>query len=348
MLSKNSIAKKEQKETSAKRRLEIIDVEKDISSDLDLMTLDFDTKTTWKNKDKLPAWFNPEKLLENCKNPGVGLKELHKQDINGQGINVAIVDCNLSKHQEYIKKIKSVSKFGHVSKQKPGMHGASVTSILAGNNCGVAPNVDIHYAAVPEGRQEKPFIYRIQALNDIIERNKKNPEHKIKIVSCSIGYTDKDIDKVDSVKEWTETIKKAEDEGIIIVHAKNIFDMGFIGGGAFNNPDDPDDYNQWLYLNEQNPETIEATKSLIILPCDHRTTASHKSKDSYRHTGGGGISWAIPYLAGIFSLALQSNPNLTKEEIVQTIKDTATTNKKGLKIINPTEMIKSIQENIPQ
>jgi len=51
-----------------------------------LQTIDFDTGTIWPEREKLPKNFNPEKLLEESKNPGLGIKELHEQGITGQGV----------------------------------------------------------------------------------------------------------------------------------------------------------------------------------------------------------------------------------------------------------------------
>lgn len=44
-----------------------------------------------------------------------------------------------------------------------------------------------------------------------------------------------------------------------------------------------------------------------------------------------------------FALAFQINPNLTKEEIADTINKTATINSKGLKVVNPRGFIDAIR-----
>ncbi len=55
-----------------------------------LQTIEFDTETIWPEKEKLPKNFSPEKFLEESKNPGLGIKELHEQGITGQGVVVEI------------------------------------------------------------------------------------------------------------------------------------------------------------------------------------------------------------------------------------------------------------------
>ena len=64
------------------------------------------------------------------------------------------------------------------------------------------------------------------------------------------------------------------------------------------------------------------------------------------YNGKGGISWSVPYLAGLFALALQVNPNLSREEIAEIVNESAVVNKKGLKIVNPRGIIELVKERI--
>jgi hypothetical protein len=81
----------------------------------------------------------------------------------------------------------------------------------------------------------------------------------------------------------------------------------------------------------------------VIIPCDYRTMASNAGPNEFMYNGKGGMSWAVPYLTGLFALAFQINPNLTKEEIADTINKTATINSKGLKVVNPRGFIDAIR-----
>ena len=73
----------------------------------------------------------------------------------------------------------------------------------------------------------------------------------------------------------------------------------------------------------------------IRVPSDYRTFASEKGDGKYTYQKDGGISWSVPYLAGVIALALQINSNLTKEQVFEGVKETTLTNDKGLRIINP-------------
>ena len=68
----------------------------------DLMCTIFDSKTQWPPADKMPAGFDPQKIMELGKDPGSGIRNLHAQGLTGKGIGIAIVDQPLLvDHQEY-------------------------------------------------------------------------------------------------------------------------------------------------------------------------------------------------------------------------------------------------------
>lgn len=268
-----------------------------------------------------------EKLLEESKNPGLGLRKLHKQGVTGEGVLVAVIDQKLlMDHKEYKNKIESYSEYGKAKEENPSMHGSAVASLLVGETCGVAPGAKIDYRAIPSGRD---FTNWANALKDIIEKNKKSePDKKIKVVSCSIGYLENRPEP--GLDEWIEVIKNAEKEGIIVVDTTERLKINFTGGGTDKDKDNFEEYNPWL-----NSKNKEETLNSIIVPSDYRTMASWKGENEYMYTGKGGLSWSVPYLSGLFTLALQVNPDLKQKEIVDMINQSTITNKKGLKIVNP-------------
>jgi len=360
-----------------------------------LQTVDFDTETIWPEKDKLPSGFNPEKLLEESKNPGLGIKKLHEQGITGQGVVVAIIDQKLGiNHPEYKDSIIDYQEYGKTKNEPISMHGPAVASLLVGKECGVAPEAKLVYKAVPSASYN--FYRNSEALNDIIEKNKHLPQNeKIRIVSCSIGYM---VDNPrPGLDEWIKTLNKAKEAGIFVIDVGgHQVDINFTGGGSPENKDDLESYRPWLnpdnregYKNgeeeldkliaEGNVDKIlqkireiwqdelsniadaDLRKKIeahlaelknqrlpeIIVPSDYRTMASSWSKENqYMYNGKGGISWSVPYLAGLFALALQINPNLQKEEMTEIITKSAVINNKGLKIVNPKGIIALAKEKI--
>lgn len=317
---------------------------RNVSIDI-LKTIEFSDQTIWPNQEKLPNNFNPEIILENSKNPGLGLKELHNQGITGRGISVAIIDQKLDiNHNEYSDRISDYEEIGNPD-LGISMHGPGVSSMMVGKNCGVAPESNLYYKATPAGNNCN-WDSQSEALNKIIEDNKKL-ENKIRIVSCSLGYPNPHF-KGD-LSLYKKAIEEARKSGIIFVDSNTIFESGFMGGGSFTDKDDFDAYEEWLY-SQDNKRNRKFFEGKIIVPCDYRTIASswHKKdknkNDGYEFNGRGGISWAIPYLSGVFALMLQVKNNLTMDEMIKILKDTARTNSKGLKIIDPQKAIESINK----
>ncbi len=68
------------------------------------------------------------------------IKDLHKEDITGKGVNVAIIDQGISLvHDELKDCLKDYKNYSN----KNSFHGLTVASSLAGKNLGVAPQANI-------------------------------------------------------------------------------------------------------------------------------------------------------------------------------------------------------------
>jgi hypothetical protein len=53
---------------------------------------------------------------------------------------------------------------------------------------------------------------------------------------------------------------------------------------------------------------------MLLIPMDSRTTASPTGIEDYVFYREGGWSWSIPYIAGMYALAVQVKPDITPEE----------------------------------
>lgn len=322
---------------------------------------------------------NIEQILEKGKNPGLGIRELHQQGINGEGVFVAIIDQKLDlQHPEYAHSISYYQEYGKAKQEEISMHGPAVASLLTGKSCGTAPHAKLIYKAVPSGTDFGPnFIAYAQALNDIII------DQQTKIVSVSIGYDDNNK-HLFGESEWLAALKRAKKAGVVVITVKNylINDVAS-GGGSSTDKEDPDTYLPWsgstledktfekLILDEKfdqaikhlrefndaeskkfsNQELLQFFPTLrkkinsrqnnpIIIPSDHRTIAtSQQGESKYTYDEKGGLSWATPYLAGVFALCLQVNPKLTENKLFEILNESAIVNKNGHKVINPQKMV---------
>jgi hypothetical protein len=64
---------------------------------------------------------------------------------------------------------------------------------------------------------------------------------------------------------------------------------------------------------------------MLLVPMDSRTTASPTGTEDYVFYRQGGWSWSIPYLAGMYALAVQVKPEITPEAFWETALETGRT-----------------------
>ena len=110
----------------------------------------FSSETKFPGADKIPKGFNPHRVLENGKAPGLNIANLHAMGITGKGITVAIIDQPLNtEHIEIKDNIIHYESAGYPEHIEAQFHGTAVSSLLAGKTCGVAPDAKIVYFAAP-------------------------------------------------------------------------------------------------------------------------------------------------------------------------------------------------------
>jgi subtilisin family serine protease len=292
--------------------------------------ISFDTDTIWCEGDAMPKGYSPSLWLETSKDPGLQIKKLQKEGHTGKGISVAIIDKPiLSSSNEFNKDNFKYIPVG--TDVRSHFHGMSCAAILAGQNCGVAPDVKLYYFAVPDNG--KNFENYSTAIDKIIELNQGlSKKDKIRIVSISDGLANDD----ERWENWNKTLQKANDEGIIVIYSNNVGDK-FAWGGC---PPYKDRNNVLNYeIAKVFIEEKINNKSEIIIPADYRTTANNQSNDGYTYYGVGGWSWAIPYFAGLCVLGLEINPHLTYEQMQKTLEETKSKTDDGYYVINPVDYI---------
>ncbi len=305
----------------------------------DMITFTFNEGTVLKGSEALK-----DEIMNNGKNPGLGIQKLHQEGITGKGINVAIIDQNLLLHHpEFDGKIAKYYDTGCKSDENSGsMHAPAVASILVGNTIGVAPDARVYFAAAPswEGDSE----YFAKGLDWIMEENKKLPEgEKIRVVSVSASPSGEGSPFTKNQKMWDEAVLAAQKEGILILDCRNNEKTGMIAP-AFYDPENPDDISMCTGGFPTSPYKIPASQ--IGVPTSYRTVAEEywEGSPSYQYTGQGGLSWGIPYAAGVLALGWQVNPALDMDQIMQVLFDTCSTANDGSNIINPTAFIAAVKE----
>ena len=294
-----------------------------------LETMPFDSQTMWPGSDKLPDGFDPGHLLEDGKNPGLGVRALHKQGVDGRGVGIAIIDQPLLKdHIEYADRIVQYEAID-VQGVPVQMHGPPVSSIAVGKTCGVAPGASLYYFAVPMWKREnKPYC---DIIDKLIKLN-ADPKtiQRVRVVSISTGMFSQQAD----FDRWKEVLKKADQNGILVVTcAQDSIQYGMLARIGVKDPDDPASYRSGIY---------GVRPGAVLVPTSNRTTASHTGSDVYTYWREAGISWAAPYLAGLAVLAYQVNPEIEPKTIVTLWHKTAVQTKIGA-VVQPENFINAVR-----
>lgn len=287
-----------------------------------------------------------KKVMEGGKKPGLGVRAIHEKGITGKGVNVAIIDQNMYlNHPEYSGKILEYFDTG-CNAEKGSMHAPAVTSLLIGEEIGVAPGARAYVAAAPSWLGDSK--YYADGLNWIIEENKKLPEgEKIRVVSVSASPSGEGSPFEKNLEMWDEAVAKAKEEGILVLDCRGREETGFLVPAYFDS-EDRDDITKCKGGFPNSPGSGMSSSEYIGVPLAYRTVAEEyvDGEPSYTYCGTGGLSWGIPYGAGVLALGWEVNPELSNEEILQILFDTAYVNDEGFQMINPTAFIEAVEGTV--
>ncbi len=313
-----------------------------------LSKIEFDDKTLWPKK--MPEWLDLHKIYQISKTPGLHIRDLHKQGITGKGVNIAIIDQALSPHQEYNQNIVFYKNFDKLEKRGT-MHGAALASIAVGKSVGVAPGAKVYYVGANFSqyyKENEPFNARIytEAIEYLLELNKTLPkEEKIFVIAISHGF--KAINN--GRQAFLKVLAKAKKQGVLVLITGNV--------ASINRRDyyvNAENRESYLYAPVWDDVLFNITqKTRLAVPSDYRVIASPTGEKDYAAYADGGLSWAVPYLAGIAALTKQVKPDLTPQEFLEAAYKTAQSvqvkTKDGKKtamintFVNPQALIKELQ-----
>jgi hypothetical protein len=296
----------------------------------DLMYADFDSKTQWPARDKMPVGFDWQKIMETGKEPGLGIRNLHTQGIKGTGIGIAIIDQPLLvDHQEYKDRLRVYEEISILPDTQATMHGGAVASIAVGKTVGVAPEADLYYIGAWTGDWEPKtnaftwnFKYYARAVRRILEINRELPEeHKIRVIAMQVGWQSHRA----GYDEMMDAVEEAKIAGVFVIssslgHTHELYFQG-LGRDPLEDPDRFESYAPGLWWEKDffSGKPLASfpwypPNPMVLVPMDSRTTASPTGTEDYVFYRQGGWSWSIPYLAGMYALAAQVEPAITAEE----------------------------------
>lgn len=302
-----------------------------------IKTFWYNEKTVWPEKFSDYA----KSLMIKGKNPGLKIRQLHQQGLTGKGVSVAIIDQNLClDHPEFAGKIAEYHDVGcNQPSNQSSMHGPAVTSLLAGDSIGTAPDVTLYYVAAPSWTQDAQ--YQADALQWIIDRNRSLPDSaKIRAVSISAAPSGLGSPFIKNNAAWDTAYNRAVNAGILVIDCTH--NHG-VTQACYCNIDDPDNVSActpgWPgvdFVNDTNR---------ICIPISLRTEAEEYNEGdcSYQFQGRAGISWAEPYLVGVLALGWQIRQDISGDDLLALIRKSAFITNSGALIIQPSAFIDSVK-----
>ncbi|MEJ2561877.1 MAG: S8 family serine peptidase [Anaerolineales bacterium] len=285
----------------------------------------FDSNTIWPTEDRMPPEFDKDLIMELGKNPGLGVRSLHARGITGQGVGIAILDQTLLiEHVEYADRIQLYEEINYEPEFPAAMHGPAVTSLAVGKNTGTAPGASVYYIAVnvtdPSSMpsdMKRNFQYLAQGVRRIIEINRLLPaSQKIRVISTSIGWNPEEI----GYEDITAAVEEANEEGILVISGRMYltydYRLYWLGRYPYDDPDSFDSYGLCVLCAEVTPDD-PALENSLLSPMDSRTVAGFTGVEDYAYFSVGGGSWTMPYLAGVYALAVQVDPSITPDDFLE-------------------------------
>ncbi|MBE3133449.1 MAG: CPBP family intramembrane metalloprotease, partial [Acidobacteria bacterium] len=286
----------------------------------------FDDRTIWPGPDQMPPDFDPARILETGKAPGLGVRRLHEQGITGLGIGIGVVDRPLlTGHEEYRSQLDWYEEIDAGASDRAQMHGAAVASLAVGRTVGVAPDARLFYVGISEAGALRDLANRARGVRRLLEISRRLPEgRKIQVVAMSMGW-DAFMPGYDDIEA---AVRQARADGIFFVSSnlEQVYGFRFhgLGRGVLADPDQTESYGPglfwaddfdraWAGSDERAGQAQMFFRDRLLVPMDARTAASPTGNREYVFYRAGGWSWSIPYIAGVYALAAQVNPVLTPE-----------------------------------
>lgn len=290
----------------------------------ELSNFSFDSQTMWPTTDHMSKDFDPMRVSELGKNPGLGLRGLHARGITGRGVAIAIVDQPLMiEHEEFGDRIRLYEEINIEPGTPAQMHGPAVASIAAGKTVGVAPEAEIYYVAAfafdttGKGRnREMNFTWYAQAVRRIVEVNEQLPPgKKIRAISLSIGW---DASQTGAA-EMEKAVAAARKAGMLVTSSSisktHNVEINGLGRAPMADPDKFESYTPGMFWSNRLADA-RLPRNALLMPMDSRCTAGPAGAKDYAFYRQGGWSWITPYLAGVYALAVQKKPELTPDEFL--------------------------------
>jgi serine protease AprX len=302
-----------------------------------LLQMAFNRFTTWPAS---LAKYDYQSVLSGGKRPGLSVSRLHRKGIDGSGISIAVIDKPiLSTHSEFSDCLVSYVNIveDHDDNDRRHFHGMSCAGFACGRAVGVAPGASLYYYAWPDRFDDEAMYwnYHYAALDRVVEHNRVSDE-KIRVVSISAGFTSSNQELRERLDRYGSLLAEG---GCYVIYSNAFGEVFTSASRAYGT--DPDDENGYrLDAWQTSPDRVDWHRTKVLIPSGGRTSPCNSGVNEYMYTGNqSSFSYAIPYVAGVFALALQVDRKLSYQEFCRLAQETAKRNDLGLSVLNSVELI---------
>lgn len=288
----------------------------------------------------------------------MGVKDMSSL-AQGAGIGIGFVDQFLPYHKEYGAKIRLYEEVGFPEEARDvrgSMHGPAVCGIAIGESVGVAKKAHGLFVAANKlinVAEYRDFKHQAEAIDLLLQRRE---EHNLRIISMSVGWDEKKGDK--NIPLLMEAIKQAEDQGVYVVSCSHVTGNAFgIGGMRRVIADDQSEsYEPPSWLEEHIKAGGKLSAGMdkkILVPAENIMLPSPADPGGYYMSRQGGLSWGVPYLAGlvgcVMSVAPFASHSMINQLIVESAQQEVTVNVAGQdvsmgRVIDPSYVMNKVFE----
>ncbi len=164
----------------------------------------------------------------------------------------------------------------------------------------------------PRRPLERDLSWTARGIDRILEVNRNLPAgQKIRVISISIGWDARDGQRSD-VKAIMDAVGRAKRDGVFVLCTSMAETYGFhlfgLSRTPLRDPDETVSYGDALWGSLDIPNG-----QVLRVPMDSRTAASPTGARDYAFYRFGGLSWAVPWAAGLYALACQVDPDMTPQ-----------------------------------
>jgi serine protease AprX len=139
-------------------------------------------------------------------------------------------------------------------------------------------------------------------------------------------------------------VSRAAAQGILVLDCSENY--GRIAPGYYD-PDEPESLGGCKAGFPGNPFHGQIGSRLIASTSFRSTAEDYEAgSDSWQYTGRGGLSWGIPWTAGVLAMGWQLDPSLDPDRIMRLLKESAYCASDGTKFIDPSAFIELVKKGV--